>query len=549
VLGVRAEREYPVAPLSLPADPTGVAVQALPASPAVALFVDRARAVRPDFALTQDNAAAVVELCRRLEGLPLAIELAAARTRLLDPDALLRRLATSLDALGQGAVDLPERQRTLRATVDWSVGLLDDAERSLLETTAVFVDGWTLQAAAEVAEPSQDQALALSEALARHSLIYLDRTDLGPRLRMLETIRVFVAERLAARSDVAEVRRRHADYYRALAERADRPLRGAGQGEWAERLEAEAGNLAAAVGWYLANDRQPLPHLFRVLCTFWILRDHSSQARSWIDQLLPTADDRDAHARTELLWTATAIANEVGDDAAALAAGERLAALLDGITDPFLGAVSRLATAWISPLVGDFDGALREVSVSLEQLRGQDEPFWTALAVFTLGFLETAIGRYDDAIGHLTVGRDLGDRLDNAWVAAGPRVQLGTVAVAQGRLEDARALLEEGLDFSLEAYGTHGVTLCLAAFAGLALAEGDPERAALLAGAAEGLRRRVGRRTWPSLRRGEAEVVAQVRGALGATRFEEVFAAGSRLNLREAVAAVRDHHGGAATGP
>jgi predicted ATPase len=116
--------------------------------------------------------------------------------------------------------------------------------------------------------------LTLSEALARHSLIYLDRTDLGPRMRMLETIRVFVAERLQARPDVAEVRRRHADYYRVLAERADRPLRGLDQDQAAEGLEAEAGNLAAAVGWYLAHDREPLPHLFRVLWLYWGLRDH-----------------------------------------------------------------------------------------------------------------------------------------------------------------------------------------------------------------------------------------------------------------------------------
>lgn len=234
------------------------------------------------------------------------------------------------------------------------------------------------------------------------------------------------------------------------------------------------------------------------------------------------------------------LANEVGDDPAALAAGEHLAPLLDGIDDPYLQAVTRLAMAWISPIVDDFDGALREASASLEQLRGQDEPFWTAMAVFTLGFLETAVGRYDDALGHLTVARDLGERFDNAWVAASARVQLGTVAVAQGRLDDARALLDEGLDLSLEDRGTHVLTLCLAAFAGLASVEGDPGRAALLAGAADGLRRRAGRRTWPSLRRGETEAVAQVREALGADRFDEAFAAGARLNLREAVAAVRD---------
>ena len=209
----------------LPAGPTGVALPELMASPAVTLFVDRARAVRHDFALTEANAAAVVAICRRLDGLPLAIELAAARTRLLDPGALLDRLSKSLDALGTGTADMPDRQRTLRATVEWSVGLLDDAERSLLETMAIFAGGWTIEAAAEVAGLEEDRTLDLTEALARHSLVQPDRAEPGPRLRMLETIREFVAERLAARPDVAEVARRHADYYRALAEQADRPLR------------------------------------------------------------------------------------------------------------------------------------------------------------------------------------------------------------------------------------------------------------------------------------------------------------------------------------
>jgi predicted ATPase len=196
-LGLRAEREYPVPPLPLPADPVSASVAEVAASPAVALFVDRARAVRPGFALTEGNARAVAEICRRLEGLPLAIEPAAARTRLLDPPALLDRLVSSLDALGTGAVDLPERQRTLRATVEWSVGLLEDPERSLLEVAAVFTGGWTIPAVAQVAGLDEDRALELSEALARHSLVYLDRTGLGSRTRMLETVREFVAERLA----------------------------------------------------------------------------------------------------------------------------------------------------------------------------------------------------------------------------------------------------------------------------------------------------------------------------------------------------------------
>ena len=543
VLGLRAEREYPVLPLSLPADPGGASAAEVAASPAVALFVDRARAVRPGFALTGGNAAAVAEICRRLEGLPLAIELAAARTRLLDPPALLDRLAASLDALGTGAVDLPERQRTLRATVQWSVGLLADAERSLLEVAAVFVDGWTVQAAAAVAGLEEDRALELSEALARHSLVYLDSTQFGARTRMLETVRAFVAERLAARPDAIEVGRRHAGYYRALAEQADRPLRSPGRGEWLERLRAETGNLAAAVRWYLAHDRGPLPHLFRVLWLFWTAQDLEREAWSWVEQLLPPAGTLDPHARAELVWAAAVTAVDIGDDAAALAARQRLAPLPAGISDPFLHAVAQLAMAWTLPIAGDFDGALREAAISLEELRSQDEPVFTAMAAFTAGSVETALGRYDDALRHLRETRDLAERSGGDWLVAGSRVQLGILAVLRGSLDEARPLLEEALDRSLAARSTPFVTLCLSGYAWLAFADGDPEQAARLEGAAEGLRRRVGLPAWPHLRRVEADLVAQVRDRLGGSRFDQAFSAGSGLTQREAVAIVRDQRG------
>jgi predicted ATPase len=542
VLGLRGEREYPVPPLPLPADPGAASAAEMAAWPAVALFVDRARAVRPGFALTEGNAAAVAEICRRLEGLPLAIELAAARTRLLDPPALLDRLAASLDALGAGAVDLPERQHTLRATVEWSVGLLDDAERSLLEAAAVFTDGWTVQAAAEVAGLDEDRALELSEALARHSLVYVDSTELGPRSRMLETIRAFVAERLAARPDAAEVGRRHAGYYRALAERADRPLRRTGPGEWLERLDAETGNLAAAMRWHLAHDPGPLPHLFRVLYLFWLQRDLRGQARSWVEQFRPAAP-LDLEARAELAWAAAMISLEAGDDTAAAVARQRLAPLLPGISDPFLRAACQLAMGVTLPITGDFDGALREAAVALEQLRGQDEPVYTAIAAFTVGWLETVLGRYDDALRRLREARDLAERVGGNWFAAGAEARLGILAVLQGRLDEARALLAEALDLSLTARSTQLVTLCVKGYARLALADGEPERAARLEGAAEGLRRRVGLSAWPQTQRLEAEWVAQIRRRLGAARFDQAYSAGSRLTQQQAVANIRDQHG------
>jgi predicted ATPase len=539
VLGLAAEREYPVPPLPLPADLAAVPLADVESAPAVALFMDRARAVRPAFTLTTGNAPAVAEICRRLEGLPLAIELAAARTRLLDPAALLARLAASLDELGTGPVDLPERQRTLRATVEWSVDLLDEAERSLLVALAVFVGGWTIDAAARVAGLDEDRALQLSESLARHSLIQLDPGSDGSRCQMLQTIRAFVAERLAARPDATDIQNRHADYYRALAEQADRPLRGAGHAEWTERLEAEAGNLAAAVHWSLAHDPTPLPHLFRILYPSWYLRDRQAEARPWIDQLRSAAPSFGPQAQAELEWTATVLANETGDDAAALAACGRLAPLLANVQDRFLQAIGRLATAWTSPITGNLDGALQEAAVSLEQLRGQHEPFWTALAAYTTAVLETALGRPDDAEEHLRETRDLADRFDYAWLTAMSRVQLGTLAVVQGRPDQARELLKDSLDVSLGTRITRHMTLCLAAFAQLAFAEGDPERAALLAGAAESLRGRAGLRTWPILRRGEAELACQARQALGDDRFGQAFAAGYGLSQQEAAAAAQ----------
>jgi tetratricopeptide (TPR) repeat protein len=360
----------------------------------------------------------------------------------------------------------------------------------------VFVDGWTIEAATKVADLTEDRALQLSEELARHSLIYLDTSAPGPRSRMLETIRVFVAERLAARADAAEIERKHASYYRALVEQADQPLRGAGQGEWLERLEAEAGNLAAAVRWHLAYDPALLPHMFRILWPFWYLRDHIREARGWVDELL-LVSSLDPQARAELEWAAVVTAYEMGDDAATLAARQRLEPLLDSVADPFLRAACELVVAWTAPITGDVDGAVRSGTMSLEQFRAQDEPFWTAMAAAGVGGAETVAGRYGDALRHLREMRDIADRFGYAWLAAWSLALLGTVAIMQGQLDQAQELLDEALDLSVALRVSRNVALCLAAFARLALAEGDPERAALAAGAADGLRQRAGLRAWP----------------------------------------------------
>ncbi|HEY2505814.1 MAG TPA: DUF4062 domain-containing protein [Streptosporangiaceae bacterium] len=528
-LGVQAEREYPVATLSLPA--AGAPTTEVPASPAVALFVDRAAAVRPDFALSDDNAEAVAAICRRLEGLPLAIELAAARTRLLDPSTLLDRLTRSLDALGSGTSERPKRQQTLRATVGWSIGLLDPAERSLLQVLATFADGWTLDAVTSVAAIAEDEALERCEALARHSLIYLDSAQAGPREQMLGTIRVFVAEQLAARPDADEVGRRHAEYYRELAQQAGRLVRGTGWNEWADRLDLEAGNISAAVWWFLHHDRRPLPHLFRELLPLWAVKSNDlSEVRSWVDELMPSADSLDTESRAELLWAAAVTARELGDDEGALAARQGLATLLDSIDDDYLRAVCALAISWTDAIRGDLDTALRLATTSLELLRGQDEPLWTTAALISVASVEIPAGRQRDAVAHLREASELAQRFGNLRLTASSTVQLGSLAVMRGRLDEARAALGEGLALSAAIHSTRNLILTFCAYAQLAQADGDPERAATLIGAAEGLRQRSGLRAWPTIE----PIADQLRATLGAGRHDEFFTAGTKLSLREA---------------
>jgi hypothetical protein len=247
-------------------------------------------------------------------------------------------------------------------------------------------------------------------------------------------------------------------------------------------------------------------------------------------------------ARAELLWTATVTAREVGDDDAALAGRRHLGPLLEVIQDPYLHAASQ--PRWHGPH--------RSLATSTARSSRRWPPSrsssvrtsrWGPRGGLTVGSLETTVGRYDDAQRHLTEARDLATRLDNAWLAATSDVLLGTLALVRGRLEEARGLLDQALELGLASHSTQLGTLCLVVVARLVFLEGDAHRATLLAGAAEGLRRRVGLRTWPSHRGPEAELVAQLGRALGADRFREVFAAGGRLNRQQAVAVVRDRGG------
>ncbi len=288
-LRLRGEREWPVPPLPLPDVPAEQGLERLAGFDVVQLFTERAQAVEPGFRLTEDNAAAVGEICRRLDGLPLAVELAAARTRLLTPPALLDRLRDRLAVLVGGPMDAPERQRTLRSAIVWSYDLLSPQEQELFERLAVFAGGRSLEAVEAVCDPGgQADVLDAVEALVANSLLRRDHGPEGePRLVMLETIQQFAWERLEDRGAAEDLRRRHAEHYLEFAERAAPELVRRDQARWLVRLETEIDNLRTALGWAIDHRVEDVAlRLVVALARFWDRRNRYEEGRRWIAQAL-----------------------------------------------------------------------------------------------------------------------------------------------------------------------------------------------------------------------------------------------------------------------
>ncbi len=291
VLHLAGEREYPVQPLALP-DPSHAGdLAALAANEAIALFVDRAQAIRPDFVLGTDNAAAVAAICARLDGLPLAIELAAARVRILAPAAIQARLDQSLGLLSGGARDLPERQQTLRGAIAWSYDLLDAAERTFFERLSVCAGGWSIEAATYIADPDGELGLDALDgltSLVEKSLVRRVETATDePRFRMLQTIREFGLERLAANGELAVVRDRHLQAIAGLAEAAELQLIGKDTKAWLDQLELEHDNIRAALRWALDSGQAEIGMLTAGrLWRFWHQRGHLGEGLAMTRELL-----------------------------------------------------------------------------------------------------------------------------------------------------------------------------------------------------------------------------------------------------------------------
>jgi non-specific serine/threonine protein kinase len=545
VLRVSGECDFPVPPLALPDGPPVTTAAALGAFEAVRLFVARAQAVNPDFALDEDNAPVVAEACRRLDGLPLAIELAAARLRHLPLKALLARLQKRLPLLTGGARDQPARLRTMRDAIAWSYELLDDVERALLRRLAVFVGGVTLDAAEAVGGEGgkNERPPSVLEGVASLVDKSLLRPEAGAggeaRYRMLETIREYGLERLEARGEVEPARRAHAAYFLAFAEHAARGvLTAAEQSAWLDRLERDHDNLRSSLAWFLdADDAEAALRLAGALSFFWYYRGHLAEGRRALESALAAGAPDARVAPAVRAWALTGsglLANVQGDLVAATTRLTEGIELWGASGEAWGAAVARGLLGGVLVGQGRYDEAAVLFEEGLARFEDLGDEAWISHARFHLGAIAFARGDRETARVQCREAADRYDAIGTRFDAIDPLRYLGLLACAEGDLAQAAALFADNLA-RLQARGSpSAIATGLADVATLAARRGAFLPAAQLFGAADALHR-AERATLslPARDTYEAAMV-QARTSLGEQSYEIEHAAGHALTLEQA---------------
>jgi predicted ATPase len=499
-LRISGEIEFPVAPLPAPVSVGNSAPDDVLRYPSVSLFVDRAATARPGFHLDESNAAAIAEICRRLDGLPLAIELAAARVKVLSPQAMLSRLDHRLSLLTGGARDLPERQQTLRAAIAWSHDLLSEDERGWFRRLSVFSGGCSLEAAEAVCgiESSDADMVDVLSSLIDKSLVRQDDTGEEGRFGMLETIREFALEELSTAGE-QDVRQRHADYFLALAEEANRALHGPRQSEWLGRLASEHANIRVALETYReSGDHLKLARLLNAFWWFWYLRNYVYEGRRWIDETLllinPAQEPRayaellvasstlgllqaDFHKSEQKLTQAREMALELDDPVLAaralssrgqalgfhgdyseveamLAQAEREQRALGDRWGLGLTLFFRAMAAWVHL---DRDGAERMAAESLQLFQAIGDSWGAGLSPGVLARLDIEDGRYDLAREHLNHAMVRWTQAGDRWGLGHMLTTFGDIARLEGNYLEAEAKYEESFGLFREFANKNGM--------------------------------------------------------------------------------------------
>ncbi len=545
-LHLAAEHRFLVPPLSLPTSSASRSIEDLGQSEAVSLFVDRATAVRPDFRLTPANAEAVAAICARLDGLPLAIELAAARVSVLPPQALLKRLEHRLALLTGGARDLPERQQTMRSTITWSHDLLSSEEQVLFRRLAVFVGGCTLEAVEAVAELEGGVGIDILDGLSmlvEESLLrQTGEADGEPRFGMLETIREFGLEQLAAGGEEAGVRQRHAGWCIALAEGAEAALWGPEQRRWFARLEVEHPNLRAALGWILdGGDYETALQLASPLAFFWYVHGHLTEGRGWLDRALATGSGL-PEARAKALAVASGLAHAQGDAVTAVRRADASLALWQEIGDRGPGLAFALCQRGVAAFwSGDVDFAAAVYDEALTLFRILDNRPWTAQLLTNLAAVAQSRGDYTRARALAEEALMLQREGGNDWGTVFSLTILGDLAADQGRYEEARQHYRDSLVVAMEQRDRWQIAEALQGLGAVEASTGEAERAARLLGAAAGLRNSIGQSVPWFMRERHDRVVTIARHRLGNARFDAAWSAGQAASEAAIAEAILDN--------
>ena len=539
-LRVRGEQEYPVPPLALPSSTLNPTEDEVLETASGRLLVERARAASPSFALTTENAPSVAALCWRLAGLPLALELAAAKTRFMEPAMLLRRLDRALST--GWTRDLPERQRTMRATLDWSHDLLRESERTLFRRLSVFHASFTLEAAEAVGaadDSGTEDVLDPLGELVDQSLVMVQRSaEVGEvRYGMLEPVRQYAHEKLEESGEATTTGRSHASFFLALAERAYPELMGARQVEWLDRLDQEHGNLMSAVSWALdTGDAETGARLGWALWLFWMIRGYQRAGRRWMEALL--ALDLSPALRAKVLVSAASLAYGHGDYEWCERYSEESLKLSRQLGDTLRVAWAEFGLGVAAMSRADHESATPHLQESLRSFREIGDDFGVARATICLGMVALMRGDVNRAMEtfeeSLTVARRIEDRTGTCITL----YNLAQVSLFRGDHEHAATLFEEGIMLAEQVTDRANVAYCLEGLAAVAGAQGNADRSARLFGAAEGLLEVLGAPVYtyykpdPSL---YERTVSATRSRLGDVAFEEARERGRKMDFEQAV--------------
>jgi predicted ATPase/DNA-binding SARP family transcriptional activator len=535
-LGLGGEQEFVLPPLALPpAEAGSVSLSALLSNESVGLYVDRARLSRADFALTAGNAWAVTALCRKLEGMPLAIEMAAAWAKTVSPGKMLERLEHQLGLLVSRRSDLPARHQSLRATCEWSYALLEPELARLFISLSVFRGGWTLEAAEAVA--GDEALMGLAELQERSLIVGQEGADdeAGTRYRMLEPLREFAAEKLQMEGADAAVQRAHADYFHALAMEAWGHMNNSGIKSWIDRLDTEQENLRAALTWQQADNPELALRFAGRLWRLWELRGYAREGLAILQHLLERCGDEPPTTdRAQARHAAGALAAAVGDYPNALYHYEQSLKIAQELGDLYYIAMAKQQCALVAEELGDHETAagLLEQAITLYQQQGQHD--LVANNQCNLAVVAIDQGNYTRARELLTQALRFQRETEDLRSIAITLNNLGEVALHQGDFAMARSCQAESLTITYELGAKRGSAYALEGFASIAATETQWERSVYLWAAAQALREAISCPLTPAECVGYEAQLAGVRSHMSTERFGEIWNEGHSACLRQA---------------